>query len=115
MERNGIEVREYGAVSSDVVLLVSNKLDSSSTPTITSVNGVDSATVTNGTAGSDNDLIWVDPSACCYALFTNLEADKVLLEQSPLALAKALKVNLLFCFIYLFIFNFKLHIYWNII
>lgn len=39
-----------------------------------------------------NDLIWVDPGACCFALYSKLSADRVLLQQSPLALAKALKV-----------------------
>ena len=70
MEENGIEVREYGAVSSDVALLESN----------------DSETE------NEFDLIWADPGSCCYALYSKLVADKVLLQPSPLALAKAIKV-----------------------
>uniref|UniRef100_A0A2N9EFK7 Xaa-Pro aminopeptidase n=1 Tax=Fagus sylvatica TaxID=28930 RepID=A0A2N9EFK7_FAGSY len=69
MEENGIEVREYGAVSSDVALLASN----------------DSETE------NEFDLIWADPGSCCYALYSKLVADKVLLQPSPLALAKAIK------------------------
>lgn len=83
-EENGIEVREYSAVSSDVTLLASNKLNSSKAEIIG-----------NGTTEADDnnyDLIWADPGSCCYALYTKLNSDKVLLQQSPLALAKALKV-----------------------
>ncbi|KAE8703805.1 putative Minor allergen Alt a [Hibiscus syriacus] len=79
LQENGIEVREYGAVSSDVAMLASNQLDQA-TRVISSQNGV-----------CDNDLIWVDPASCCYALFSKLNANMVLLQQSPLALAKALK------------------------
>ncbi|XVE82668.1 hypothetical protein DITRI_Ditri16bG0024400 [Diplodiscus trichospermus] len=89
MEENGIEVREYGAVSSDVALLASDLLDQDT--------GLNCGR--NGVCGSDTceedensiDLIWVDPASCCYALFSKLDAKKVLLQQSPLALAKALK------------------------
>ena len=42
--------------------------------------------------GNGNDLIWVDPGRCCFVLYSKLNADKVLLQQSPLALPKALKV-----------------------
>ncbi|CAI9110722.1 OLC1v1010791C1 [Oldenlandia corymbosa var. corymbosa] len=73
MKENGIEVREYGDVASDVGLLASDQL----TP--------------SNEGGHVNDLIWVDPGNCCFALYSKLNADKVLLQQSPLALAKALK------------------------
>lgn len=46
---------------------------------------------------NSNDLIWADPKKCCYALYAKLNPDKVLLQQSPLALAKALKVVSLVC------------------
>ncbi|KAE8664235.1 putative Minor allergen Alt a [Hibiscus syriacus] len=58
LQENGIEVREYGAVSSDVVMLASNQLDQAMRVN-SSQNGV--------------------------------YANKVLLQQSPLALEKALK------------------------
>ncbi|KAJ1697514.1 hypothetical protein LUZ63_006026 [Rhynchospora breviuscula] len=38
-----------------------------------------------------SDKIWVDPSSCCLALFGKLSANQVFWQQSPLALAKALK------------------------
>lgn len=86
MKENGILVREYGEVSSDAVLLASDQLTPSSvdkTPTGSSRN--------TETDCGKADLIWVDPGACCFALYLKLNADKVLLKQSPLALAKALK------------------------
>ncbi|GER42592.1 Xaa-pro aminopeptidase [Striga asiatica] len=92
MEKNGIEVRDYGDVSSDAALLASDKL------ILTSLakEGVDIPL--NTTTGNDdsaeekkNDLVWVDPGSCCFALYTKLNPDKVFLQSSPLALAKALK------------------------
>lgn len=84
LEENGIEVREYSAVSSDVALLASHQL-----------KGGKSEIIGNGTTDADENnygLMWADPGSCCYALYTKLDSDKVLLQQSPLALAKALKV-----------------------
>ncbi|KAL6224671.1 hypothetical protein ACLB2K_003526 [Fragaria x ananassa] len=89
LETNGIEVRDYKAVSSDVSLLASNELK----PSI-QAKGTETETAGNGTIKaeeSNNDLIWADPGYCCYALYSSLNPDKVLLQQSPLALAKALK------------------------
>lgn len=86
MKENGISVQEYEAVSSDIVLLASNQLNSSSAVKGAQGNGGEEK------EGSDNDLVWVDPSACCYALYSKLNSDKVLLQRSPLALPKALKV-----------------------
>ncbi|KAK9013006.1 hypothetical protein V6N11_041030 [Hibiscus sabdariffa] len=63
---------------------VSSKLDQAM-----GVNSSQNGVCENDTC--DNDLIWVDPASCCYALFSKLDATKVLLQQSPLALAKALK------------------------
>jgi hypothetical protein len=40
-------------------------------------------------------LIWLNPSNCCYAVYAKLKPDQVLLQQSPLALMKALKVSLI--------------------
>ncbi|MBA0779567.1 hypothetical protein Gotri_003813, partial [Gossypium trilobum] len=89
VQENGIEVREYGAVSSDVALLASNQLDKD-----TGLSSGRNDVCETGTCEAEennNDLIWVDPASCCYALFSKLDAKKMLLQQSPLALAKALK------------------------
>lgn len=88
---NGVEVREYGAVSTDASFLAADplKLDAKS------IDSNESDQVRNGSVEVEGDggidLIWVDPVSCCYALYSKLHADKVLLKQSPLALAKALK------------------------
>lgn len=98
MKENGIFVREYGDVSSDTVLLASDQLTPSSvdkTPAGLNTETDCGKGTGNGeiqTAEFVNDLIWVDTGACCFALYLKLNADKVLLKQSPLALAKALKV-----------------------
>lgn len=103
LEENGTEVRDYTAVSSDVALLAIDELDAVSpvkgaqtevtkvaekTPSETNkrVNGK------HHVEENSNDRIWADPASCCYALYSKLKADKVLLQPSPLALAKALKV-----------------------
>lgn len=83
LEENGIEVREYNDVSSDVSLLAQNQLKSS-----TSQKTGNSAYEAEG---KNSQLIWADPGTCCYALYTKLDSAKALLQQSPLALAKALK------------------------
>uniref|UniRef100_K7LND7 Creatinase N-terminal domain-containing protein n=1 Tax=Glycine max TaxID=3847 RepID=K7LND7_SOYBN len=91
---------EYTAVSSDVTLLATDKLDTVSTAKVdlaeTEVRKITSETdkSVNGEHKAEensNDLIWADPKKCCYALYAKLNPDKVLLQQSPLALAKALK------------------------
>ncbi|KAK8663940.1 hypothetical protein V6N13_083745 [Hibiscus sabdariffa] len=89
LQENGIEVREYGEVSSDVALLASNQLDKD-TRLRSDRNGVCENDKCESEENS-NDLTWVDPASCCYALFSKLDAKKVLLQPSPLALAKALK------------------------
>lgn len=101
MEKNGIIVCDYSQVSSDAALLASDQLTSTKTDE-EMVNGIPErpydATKT-GSGGSNssaeeksNDLIWVDPGACCFALYSKLNLDKVFLQSSPLALAKSLKV-----------------------
>ncbi|XAR57874.1 Xaa-Pro aminopeptidase [Bertholletia excelsa] len=80
LEQNGIVPRDYGDVSSDAVLLASNQLTPSSTG-----NGASEA------EGKAHNLIWVDSGSCCFALYSKLKSDQVLLKQSPLALAKAIK------------------------
>nr|XP_009794303.1 PREDICTED: probable Xaa-Pro aminopeptidase P isoform X2 [Nicotiana sylvestris] len=99
IEENGIIVRDYGDVSSDVVLLASNQLTPSPTKEFLrnlEIDGGNAANKGNGDSHAVefvNDLIWVDPGACCFALYSKVSADKVLLQQSPLALAKALKMQ----------------------
>lgn len=93
MNENGIQIRDYGALISDIVLLASDKLSPSTSRNVANSNEMD--IVGNSTCEvqeTSNDLIWVDPSSCCFAVYSKLNADKVLLQQSPLALAKALKV-----------------------
>lgn len=80
---NEIEIREYTDVSSDVTLLATDELDTVST--VKRANG-------GHQAEENSNLIWADPGSCCYALYAKLNPDTVLLQQSPLALAKALKV-----------------------
>ncbi|XP_028775617.1 aminopeptidase P1 isoform X2 [Neltuma alba] len=101
LEVNGIEIRDYTAVSSDVALLAVDELDAVSTVRGTSTELTEEASKTlsetgvrvNGSSQADgcNDLIWADPGSCCYALYSKLNSDKVHLQQSPVALAKALK------------------------
>lgn len=89
MEENGIEVRDYTAVISDVVLLASDELDSTSAV----YHGKADVTGNGTIEGEENsgDLIWLDSSSCCYALYSKLNVEKVLMRPSPLALPKALK------------------------
>ncbi|KAK7252894.1 hypothetical protein RIF29_37154 [Crotalaria pallida] len=92
LEENGIEIRDYTAVSSDVVLLATNELDAGSNVKSALAEVTKEAETASSENGKPiNDLIWADPGSCCYALYSKLNADKVLLQQSPLALAKALK------------------------
>uniref|UniRef100_A0A2P2K059 Putative Xaa-Pro aminopeptidase P isoform X2 n=1 Tax=Rhizophora mucronata TaxID=61149 RepID=A0A2P2K059_RHIMU len=99
LEENAVEVREYTAVVSDVVLLSSNQLDLANAEDAKDIKSDSDETVTTV---SDTVLIWVDPGSCCYALYSKLNSEKVLLRQSPLALAKAIKVVYTF---YFFIVN----------
>lgn len=95
MEENGIEVRDYGAVSSDVVLLASDQLTPSSSHNETDINPSKSGVIANGTHDANEsscNFIWIDPRSCCFALYSKLNPDQVLLQSSPLALAKAIKV-----------------------
>ncbi|KNA20979.1 hypothetical protein SOVF_047320 [Spinacia oleracea] len=83
LTENKIEVRDYDAVSADVELLATNQLASS-----LSFNAAEDKI---GQMGKECKFIWMDPRSCCYALYSKLKTDQVLLQQSPLALAKALK------------------------
>ncbi|XP_042500770.1 aminopeptidase P1-like [Macadamia integrifolia] len=98
MEENGIEVRDYDEVSSDVALLASGQLNSLATKgTQTEVlngAGLSSTETLNAESEAEevnHNIIWADPGSCCYALYSKLNSDEVLLQQSPLALAKAIK------------------------
>jgi len=97
LEENGIEVREYAAVSSDVALLASNQLNGTQVELKNDmeINPSEIDITRNGAEETEEntfDLIWADPGSCCYALYSKLDTDKVLLQPSPLALAKAIKV-----------------------
>lgn len=85
-------MRDYGAVSTDASYLVSDplKLDAKITAFSELGKAQNLSDVVEAVGGME--LIWVDPASCCYALYSKLNADKVVLKQSPLALAKALKV-----------------------
>ncbi|KAI4327561.1 hypothetical protein L6164_020006 [Bauhinia variegata] len=95
LDENGIEVREYAAVISDVELLASNELDAVSTVRGTLAKSKeDIDKILNGKHEAEensNNLVWADPGSCCFSLYSKLNPLKVLLQQSPLALAKALK------------------------
>ncbi|XP_051127098.1 aminopeptidase P1 [Andrographis paniculata] len=89
MEKNGIEVRDYSAVNSDAALLATDQLAS----TYSKTDSISTGPVGDNPRQEDstNNLVWIDPATCCFALYTKLNLDKVLQQSSPLALAKALK------------------------
>lgn len=91
MEKNGIEMRDYNEVSSDAALLASDQLTSTKTAGETAHTETDSGGSNHSAEEKINDLIWIDPGTCCFALFSKLNLDKVFQQSSPLALAKALK------------------------
>ncbi|KAH7851788.1 hypothetical protein Vadar_016508 [Vaccinium darrowii] len=96
LEQNGIEVRDYSAVSSDVVLLASNQLTSTTSANQTLADGPKDMETGSGTNGSDektHNLIWIDPGSCCFAFCSKLNSDQVVLKQSPVPLAKVIKVG----------------------
>uniref|UniRef100_A0A0D6R2D6 Xaa-Pro aminopeptidase n=1 Tax=Araucaria cunninghamii TaxID=56994 RepID=A0A0D6R2D6_ARACU len=85
---NGIEIRNYDAVLSDSELLSCGQLLG------TKKNGVlekEGDLSQKETVKEKHNLIWIDPGSCCFALFSRLPSDRVLQQQSPLALSKALK------------------------
>jgi len=84
MVENGIEIREYEVVGSDASLLASGQLICSF------ARNEAHDKVQNAKA---NGRIWIDPLSCCLALYAYLASDQVLMQQSPLALAKAIKVS----------------------
>lgn len=109
LEENGIEIREYTAVGFDVALLATDELDAVSTAkgTVAEVTKeaekipIETSKSLNGKHQAEengSNLIWADPGSCCYALYSKLNPDTVLLQQSPMALAKALKVACLSSF-----------------
>ncbi|KAL1569444.1 actin patch protein [Salvia divinorum] len=93
MEKNGIELRDYSEVSSDAVLLASDQLMSAKTAEemVNDATETGSGGINNSAEEKNNDLIWVDPGTCCFALYSKLNQEKVFLQSSPLALAKSLK------------------------
>ncbi|KAH6825497.1 aminopeptidase P1 [Perilla frutescens var. hirtella] len=99
MEKNGIQVRNYSEVSSDAALLASEQLQTKTAEETAhdilkrpyDATKTGSGGGNNSTEEKINGLIWVDPGTCCFALYSKLNLDKVFLQSSPLALAKALK------------------------
>ena len=81
MVENGIDIRDYEMVQSDVSLLASGNLKSF-------VHGENDINV-------EGSKIWIDSASCCLALYSKLSPHQVLALQSPVALPKAVKVNLL--------------------
>ncbi|XP_010943163.1 aminopeptidase P1 [Elaeis guineensis] len=99
MDENGIEIREYSTVDSDVSLLASGRLKYSSDTRdsqsdVQKAGKVDShvtGNVDNTVEEKKHNMIWIDPSSCSLALYSKLMPDRVFMQQSPLALAKAIK------------------------
>ncbi|KAK4784963.1 hypothetical protein SAY86_001652 [Trapa natans] len=90
LAENGVEVQEYATVATDVALLASDLLNSSTTQSGIQRNG--SPNEADKVESDESvDLIWVDSASCCCALYAKLNPDKVIMKQSPLALSKALK------------------------
>lgn len=108
---NGVELRDYESVFEDIEGLASER-----TPAVKNVfdelsekynhtNGyrIDQSTAAEPVDGLEDrsntsiegqgGLIWIDPGTCSYAVYSRVPADRVVLQQSPLALAKALKVD----------------------
>ena len=48
----------------------------------------------NGNERGKMRVTWIDPSSCCFFLYSKFLSDRILLQPSPLALSKALKVSL---------------------
>lgn len=123
LSENGVEVRDYEAVFQDVGDLASEEnsavkktLQNKSTEGIavdgSHRNGHQTVEIAanpepkvvddledltkdnNGVNGEQFPLIWIDPATCSYSVYSRLPAGRVLLQQSPLTLAKALKVNI---------------------
>lgn len=76
-------------VDSDVSLLASGQLNAKNKAKVDTEKSSDEM---------KSVKIWIDPSSCCLALYAKLFADQVFSQQSPLALAKALKVICTYCF-----------------
>eukprot|EP00250_Pteridium_aquilinum_P005032 c15192_g1_i1 orf=59-2065(+) len=100
----GVQLKDYDSVLSGVSALAagepcpSPKQEGESGDSRSGGNGEMEvgSTVTDGDAKGEKSegkggLIWMDPGSCCYVIYKMLPADQVLLQQSPLALAKALK------------------------
>ncbi|KAG9440931.1 hypothetical protein H6P81_021096 [Aristolochia fimbriata] len=97
LANNGIEVRDYLVVEKDVELLATGALKSlvavkdSQTEHIEKGEETTACNNHNETKKVKGNLIWMDPVSGCFALYSKLPSDQVLLQPSPLALAKSLK------------------------
>ncbi|XP_074576589.1 aminopeptidase P1 isoform X1 [Curcuma longa] len=95
MLENRINVRDYDIVASDVSLIASGQLTKSlsgAKPHEAS-RGASNVQAKGDNAEEEmkNNVIWIDHFSCNLALFSKLYPNQVLMQQSPLALAKAVK------------------------
>lgn len=104
---NGIEIRDYEVISSDLESLSSgsslvtmkngvleepiNLENKRGKDTEQEVRDVQSYPSAKEATEEKHNLIWIDPASCCFALYTTLPSHCLLQQRSPLALSKALK------------------------
>ena len=114
-----MELRDYEAVFEDVEALASertsamkkaskestennvhtNGYENDQTPVTTeskpaeSLEDLSSTSIEETLDDGQDALIWIDPGTCSHAVYSRVTADRVVLQQSPIALAKALKVR----------------------
>lgn len=117
---NGVEVRDYEAVFEDVEALASDEpsalkksaeknghtngheideetASSESKPT----EGLEDCSVRGPLHAGEGVFVWVDPGTCSYSVYSRVPLNRVILQQSPLSLAKALKVSFLCKYLFL--------------
>ncbi|KAH9314181.1 hypothetical protein KI387_022808, partial [Taxus chinensis] len=107
LTENAIEIRNYEALLSDLELLSSGQLLGSTKNGVLEVptnleKKHDKSTDSERdetqceqslkeTTKEKHNLIWIDPGSCCFAVSSRLPSNRVLQQQSPIALSKALK------------------------
>jgi Xaa-Pro aminopeptidase len=94
MAENGIDIKGYDMVASDASLLASGKLKGSA--------GRDSLDGDKDINGTANSKFWIDSTSCCLAIYSKLSSHQVLMQQSPIALPKAVKVNFIATVLFLY-------------
>ena len=114
MTQIGVTVKDYTEVLNDVILLTTleNKQINTDAPNTGAIeNGEQKQLNPENKFG----LVWLNPASCCYAIYSKLKPDEVLLQQSPLTLAKALKVGLVLHTIQICCNNFFFHAFMQIL